>query len=233
MLSRKSNKTSIVSRLNKTIALAGLKIPLTLFFGLLLTAGHVQSATIGFLSEIHAKNNKFSIYNNSDNGFTITAVDVTLSSPVTFGTPSLDSSITINHFDSFDYNVSGVEGGAASGGQYFTSVLVNEGLTSTLDFSDHTANLTFNDFDAGEAFGVSVVYLPEDAAGADFTASMISVTFSDGQTLSYEYIGNGGKVSFPADASATAVSAVPLPAAAWPFGSALLGLVGIARRKRA
>ena len=31
----------------------------------------------------------------------------------------------------------------------------------------------------------------------------------------------------------TTVSAVPVPAAAWLFGSALLGLVGIARRKRA
>jgi hypothetical protein len=227
MLSRKSNKTSIVSRLNKAIALAGLKIPLTLFFGLLLTAGHVQSATIGFLSEIHAKNNKFSIYNNSDVGFTITAVDVTLSNAVTFGTPSLDNSITINHFDSFDYNVSGVEGGVANGGEYSTSVLGNEGLTSGLNFSNHTANLTFNNFDAGEAFGVSVGYGGAD--GSDFTASMISVTFSDGQTLSYDYTGNGKKQSFPAFASAPAV---PLPAAAWLFGSALLGLVGIARRKR-
>jgi hypothetical protein len=43
-------------------------------------------------------------------------------------------------------------------------------------------------------------------------------------------IGAGGQVDF--DGSIT-VSSVPLPAAAWLFGSALLGLVGIARRKRA
>ncbi|MEA3242882.1 MAG: VPLPA-CTERM sorting domain-containing protein [Pseudomonadota bacterium] len=33
------------------------------------------------------------------------------------------------------------------------------------------------------------------------------------------------------DLSATASSVVPIPAAVWLFGSGLLGLVGIARRK--
>jgi len=40
-----------------------------------------------------------------------------------------------------------------------------------------------------------------------------------------------GNISGSGDCSATSVSAVPVPAAAWLFGSGILGIAGLARRK--
>lgn len=61
-----------------------------------------------------------------------------------------------------------------------------------------------------------------DAVTGDFTASWNSVVIGgafDGQLASWAITGNA--------------SAVPVPAAAWLFGSGLLGLVGVARRRKA
>ena len=50
----------------------------------------------------------------------------------------------------------------------------------------------------------------------------------------YECCGNGFQNHFFSSGSITpVVSSVPLPAAVWLFGSGLLGLVGVARRKKA
>ena len=61
-----------------------------------------------------------------------------------------------------------------------------------------------------------------NAATGDFTASWDSVVVGgafNGQLASWAITGNA--------------SAVPVPAAAWLFGSGLLGLVGVARRRKA
>ncbi len=54
--------------------------------------------------------------------------------------------------------------------------------------------------------------------GHDFDATDVSWSFSSSSTTSYSM-------------TVSSVSPVPVPAAAWLFGSGLLGLVGVARRK--
>lgn len=71
--------------------------------------------------------------------------------------------------------------------------------------------------------------------GRYWTSESPNVTFSGGFDFS-----NGSKFTWYADSlyyvlavRSGDVSAVPVPAAAWLFGSGLIGLVGVARRKRA
>jgi len=47
-----------------------------------------------------------------------------------------------------------------------------------------------------------------------------------------DFLNNGGNVADLSNTRAFSVSAVPVPAAVWLFGSGLLGLVGVARRKK-
>ena len=53
-----------------------------------------------------------------------------------------------------------------------------------------------------------------------------------GQFLRYEVVGGGHWAHLGEIEISGTLSAVPVPAAAWLFGSALIGLVGIARRKK-
>ena len=56
----------------------------------------------------------------------------------------------------------------------------------------------------------------------------------DLNTSFFECCGNGFKDQhFSSGSISPVISSVPVPAAAWLFGSGLLGLVGIARRKKA
>jgi hypothetical protein len=70
--------------------------------------------------------------------------------------------------------------------------------------------------------GVDLIAGPDVSGGV--TLEMTAICGADAGCFSNVFIDN---VSITAD-----VSAVPVPAAVWLFGSGLLGLVGVARRKR-
>ena len=92
-----------------------------------------------------------------------------------------------------------------------------------------TANATvdilggFVDILAVASAGVGLQLLA-DATGDASQSGIIQFTLLDGEFNS---------ISGFIDSNGTAESVVPVPAAAWLFGSGLLGLVGVARRKKA
>jgi len=67
--------------------------------------------------------------------------------------------------------------------------------------------------------------LAHDLTTADFSYTRVIFEFND--LISESVIDNASVINFGS------VSAVPVPAAVWLFGSGLLGLFGMARRKRA
>ena len=86
----------------------------------------------------------------------------------------------------------------------------------TCDMTSFFANWNGTDFNQGTATAVGTT----DGAG-NFTLGWTSLIVGgafDGQTGSWEFAGT--------------YSAVPVPAAVWLMGSGLLGLVGVARRRR-
>jgi len=98
---------------------------------------------------------------------------------------------------------------------------------------------TFNGYDAGtgDVTGLRFVdqnlYTPNgyvSGAALQGTSTLNSTTFANiGLTPgTYEWTWGSGA---SADSYTLNVGAVPIPAAAWLFGSGLLGLVGVARRK--
>jgi hypothetical protein len=60
------------------------------------------------------------------------------------------------------------------------------------------------------------------------TGSLLDLTVTESKWEDFD----GGKHPFISGSITPVVSSVPVPAAAWLFGSALLGLAGVARRKR-
>ena len=104
----------------------------------------------------------------------------------------------------------------------------------------HDANLS-GLFDAGDTYltdvnsaipySDSLQTLPANEQGAaPMAATVNGAGFTDGA-----FIGFGGYFDIGSGNSlhVTSVSAVPVPAAVWLFGSGLLGLIGVARRKSA
>lgn len=97
------------------------------------------------------------------------------------------------------------------------------GNNLTLDLRSWTAWWNGTDFNQGAA-GVTAT---TDAGGnftASWTAPVVGGPFN-GQTGSWTITGTAGPVGSTPE--------VPIPAAVWLFGSGLLGLVGVARRKKA
>ena len=108
--------------------------------------------------------------------------------------------------------------GVSSGFTPVTGELTGSDLT--LDLNSWTAYWNGTSFNQG-ASGVATTV---DASGnftASWTALVVGGAFN-GQTGSWSITG-----------TTDAPPAVPVPAAVWLFGSGLLGLVGVARRKKA
>ena len=117
--------------------------------------------------------------------------------------------------------------------------------TSDLPFYTHYATLVY-EVAGGTRLGTDFISI---LGGDDINkAGSLSFMLNPGDDFyvitEVEAISKGGyadgwntfTMSFEDDTgltAATAVSAVPVPAAVWLFGSGLLGLVGVARRKRA
>ena len=190
------------------------------------------------------------LFDTASGGFAVDPTDPIL---------ALDTNISIAHFDDSDplgvlrdatgsgslYDVTSTWNTSTGGSTGYSGVLssdVTDGAT--------TALFNFNNFNPNEAWGFNVDYDSrdgnEDAVGADMNNALVEVTFLDPTSgLSYllesQYgTFNGNKRSFPTDfldndgnnvGPTESVSTVPVPAAAWLFGSGLIGLVGIARRK--
>jgi hypothetical protein len=123
----------------------------------------------------------------------------------------------VNTFMAASSSQSGVGGGGPtlSGEEYNDT-----GGTTNIDTSGYFANWNGTDFNQGNTS--SVLVTSNCTAGTcDFTASWTSFISGgpfDGNTGCWFLQGT--------------VSSIPVPAAAWLMGSGLVGLVGVARRKR-
>ncbi len=93
------------------------------------------------------------------------------------------------------------------------------------------ASITFNngvmyDFNFGALFGVNGAPEDFDSVGLNILASRSVTTGKGGNAVTTNYV-------LAAHWDAATLTAVPVPAAVWLFGSGLLGLAGVARRKAA
>ena len=91
------------------------------------------------------------------------------------------------------------------------------GTISSYDALTHNSLGTFGSASSGLAYGNGVIYATSTAG-----------TISSYDALTHNSLGGFGSAS---SGLAYMPSPVPIPAAVWLFGSGLIGLVGLARRK--
>lgn len=183
---------------------------LAAFLCLLHAAPNGASATmISFLAQIHTNQDSFSIQNSSDVGLSITDLTIDLGDNAQFDTSvlSLTSMSDLSFAPSLE-------------------TAVTDGASSAM--------FSFSGFDPGETFSFDVAFqngAGATAAGPDLNNALLTVTFSNGQTLSATFDGgptmppSSNRQAFLFNASATvdvSVSEVPEPA------SAVLYLLGMA-----
>jgi len=112
------------------------------------------------------------------------------------------------------------QAGVGGGGPAPSGVTDDVAGTITLDLSSWFANWNGTSFNQGSAGTVGTY----DALTGDFSVSWSQLIVGgafDGKTGYWELNGTAN------------VSAIPVPAAVWLFGSGLIGLAGIARRRKA
>ncbi len=95
--------------------------------------------------------------------------------------------------------------------------------------------LSNNDRDDSINFGLTA----SDSTGVAFSGTQVVLNSTSGGLVLFENINsltiqnfNNNGITDGYDLAFHAVAAVPVPAAAWLFGSGLLGLIGVARGKR-
>ena len=95
--------------------------------------------------------------------------------------------------------------------------------------------LSNNDRDDSINFGLTA----SDSTGVTFSGTQVVLNSTSGGLVLFENINsltiqnfNNNGITDGYDLAFHAVAAVPVPAAAWLFGSGLLGLIGVARGKR-
>ena len=130
--------------------------------------------------------------------------------------------------DDTDLTGTGVEQILFTGISYFDitagTLLFDESMDSGSNASITFTNGFLSDFNFGAIFDVSSA--PEDfnSTGTSITASR---TYrSKGQDINVSLFAEWRVAELP-------ITAVPVPAAVWLFGSGLIGLAGVARRKAA
>lgn len=132
-----------------------------------------------------------------------------------------DASLVANCDYSFTTTTSWMQNGAPDG----VGLYENDNLRDSLSYEGALFPLTEGD-----------QLLVNDNAIDNFSLSRIANGIDSNNNADDFQLGciTPGTINMAAtgDCSATGVSAVPVPAAAWLFGSGLLGLVGIARKKQ-
>jgi hypothetical protein len=136
-------------------------------------------------------------------------------------------------------------GGSGTGDGLFTEALSTSVVGTTFTYNtgvefDMAVDLLTNGFDDG-VFG----YVALGGGGGDFESTFFSSVSLNGIDLagfsidslqwtidSFEYNSGLGNVTLRSSLTVNGQSVVPIPAAAWLFGSALLGL-GVVKRKKA
>lgn len=122
-----------------------------------------------------------------------------------------------------------VAGGFDTGFSFFYSAVNQTGSVSVYDGLNGTGNLlatlslglTTSDCDSTYNAG----FCPFVATGITFSGTAMSVSFAGvADQIVFDDVTFGSETPGPV---------VPIPAAVWLFGSGLLGLVGVARRKKA
>lgn len=175
---------------------------------LLFVAVSAQAATVSFNNSLTTVNqgDNFSLTIQGSDFATIAGGGLNLS----FNASVLQiNSVTINQ-TVFEFYLGGVE----------------EGMLDNL--FGQLLNTSFNSFfGASGNFDIMDIGFTAVGAGSSSLALSESLLWSFADEFGGYY---GDQIAFSA-ASVNVVSAVPVPAAAWLFGSGLIGLAGIARRR--
>ena len=115
-------------------------------------------------------------------------------------------------------------------GNHYTSSALNVtsavGNTATIDMSPWTVNWNGGDIDMGQGADATVTCGVDCSVGDTFTLDYAAIVPSGG------FAGFGYTLHL-VGTIAEGTSAVPVPAAVWWFGSGLVGLAGVARRRKA
>lgn len=179
-------------------------------------------------------------------GYTINSGEITWDGSITFNpTPSNQTTVFFNN--STNAWADGVlfDGSTTGSISYST----DGGAETVLDLAASPASALVG---GGNAFGIPQAGLQllggtingdgsitvglcgtADAVGfADTTPGVCDGTYVGDNVMNVTVLGNAANVYLAGDITLTEASAVPVPAAAWLFGSALLGLAGIGRKRK-
>ena len=145
------------------------------------------------------------------------------SGPLSFGLSELPTSVTANFIlDSGTVGLNAI--------YFYASDVISANVT----FGDATWTESLLDnfsmsISSGNVSSLSYAFLPTTSATVEgpiilnFPLSITGTDISSGEAINYGYI----------ESAQTVTTVVPIPAAVWLFGSGLLGLIGIAKRKKA
>lgn len=157
-------------------------------------------------------------------GFNLSSFTTTWSNASSGSGPGTYSEATIGDINNqTNYSASG-------GSTYFELFSNNFNAGHTDNFSGHGIGFWNTTGGTEGNFQIDVDYI--SGTQLQGSGTLTGYTLSDlglTQTGLWKTLSNGETVSITINGSG--ISAVPVPAAAWLFGSGLLGLVGMARRK--
>lgn len=148
-----------------------------------------------------------------------------------------------------EIGASSITGGSGSstgaGAAFSAAITLNQNVTSPLDASVN-GDITWDWTLSGDGTGTktatactgSATVCDEVAIGDTLNVTLSAFDFSDVNNISWQTQTPGFTAALGAnnnnieDYTASGAPEVPLPAAAWLFGSGLIGLAGVARRRQ-